>query len=206
MPQKPLTRPQPVRAPSPRPSRGQKSPPASESQSPPVMESQPSQPSPPVMESPLPPEVANAQQATPAYGDADHLDALASTLGSQQAEVSAVVADVVPKAAWVEGAIQAFGLASVVFRLQTLKIQQEEYEAAQHAMGAIYDTALEVAWLRPLIAPGNPWVLRVVAVGAFAWPKVQLVRAEIELKRLKAAEPKPVDQSGDGEKSAGGAD
>lgn len=120
------------------------------------------------------------------------LDQLEADLVADQSEVigPAVVTDpsVVPKEIWIESVIKGFGYMSNFTRLVSIRINEDERASAVDAFGAIWETAYEVEALRPLIKPGNPWVMRAILVAAFTLPKVALIRAEIELIKVKRAE------------------
>ena len=74
-----------------------------------------------------------------------------------------------------------FGLGSNWFK--SLAIKPEEESSATAACDAIYDSALEVEWLKFLIQPGNVWVGRILAIAMFTGPKLQALRAEIEARQ-----------------------
>jgi hypothetical protein len=62
--------------------------------------------------------------------------------------------------------------------LDSLKVEASD-DQARAASDAIYDTALEVPWLRWLLEPENVWVRRAVVIGLFAYGKGSAVRAEL---------------------------
>jgi hypothetical protein len=74
-----------------------------------------------------------------------------------------------------------FGLGSNWFK--SLAIKPDEQASANAACDAIYDSALEVEWLKFLIQPGNVWVGRILAIAMFTGPKLQALRAEIEARQ-----------------------
>jgi hypothetical protein len=72
---------------------------------------------------------------------------------------------------------------SALTKLHTLKIHEQEMEAARRASDAIYDTALESSWFRWLIQPGNVYIQRAFVVYAYVAPKSAMVRQEILIKK-----------------------
>jgi len=81
------------------------------------------------------------------------------------------------------GFIGAFNMASHVSGLKALAIGHNDNQAAKGAAAAVYEIASEVEALRWLITGGNPWVMRVVAIGTFALPMARAVKAEIAERR-----------------------
>lgn len=73
--------------------------------------------------------------------------------------------------------------------LESLAVPSND-NAARAACDAVYDIAYEVEYLRFLISPGNVWIQRTIAIGAFAVPKWMAIKAEImaRQKQVEAAE------------------
>lgn len=71
--------------------------------------------------------------------------------------------------------------------LESLPIAADDQQARK-AADAIYDTCLEVAWLRWIIAPENEYVQRAAVIGVFFAGKGQMVRAELQ-ERARARKP-----------------
>lgn len=70
--------------------------------------------------------------------------------------------------------------------LQSLKIEADD-AAARQASDALYDTCLDVPWLRWLLAPENKWLERAVVIGTFAYARGTAV--SVELRRDPAPSP-----------------
>ena len=76
-----------------------------------------------------------------------------------------------------------------VMKLQSLPIKENELEAARGASDAVYDTALEVPWLRFLVEPSNIYVQRAIVIAAYAIPKAIAVRAEVMAMKSASGTP-----------------
>lgn len=70
--------------------------------------------------------------------------------------------------------------------LQTLQISEAD-PAARAASDALYETCLDVPWMRFLIQPESKWAQRSLVVGSFAVGLVQGVRAELAARADAAA-------------------
>ncbi len=81
-----------------------------------------------------------------------------------------------------------YDVVSGVTGLRSLAVQPEEVARCDAAASALYDTCLEVPALQFLIKPGNVWLQRAVAFGAFTAPHLMAVRHEIIMRRAAAAE------------------
>lgn len=89
--------------------------------------------------------------------------------------------------------------------LQSLAVPAND-NAARAACDAVYDIALEVEYLRFLIQPGNVWIQRSIAIGAFAVPKYLGVTAELDARRAAAeakAEREAANDNGEAQADAG---
>lgn len=73
--------------------------------------------------------------------------------------------------------------------LESLPIAADD-EQGRAASDAIYDTCLEVAWLRWILAPENVYVQRAFVIGMFFAGKAGMVRAEL-MERARAAQEAP---------------
>lgn len=70
--------------------------------------------------------------------------------------------------------------------LRTLQIAEND-PAARAASDALYETCLDVPWMRFLIQPESKWAQRSLVVGSFAVGLVQGVRAELSARAEAAA-------------------
>lgn len=89
--------------------------------------------------------------------------------------------------------------------LESLAVPAND-NTARAACDAVYDIALEVEYLRFLIQPGNTWIQRSIAIGAFAVPKYLGVKAELEARRAVAeakAEREAANDNGEAQADAG---
>lgn len=82
--------------------------------------------------------------------------------------------------------VAVFNIAGGVSGLQSIAIDAGEKPKAEACADAIYDTALEVPWLRFLIEPSNIWLQRALVVGMFTIPKALAVRNELAARRRPA--------------------
>lgn len=76
----------------------------------------------------------------------------------------------------------AFGAASMLTKLKALAWSKDD-PAARGAFQALYDTCAEIPMLGFLLRPGGKWMGRAMAVGLFAVPLAQGVRAELAQRR-----------------------
>lgn len=77
-----------------------------------------------------------------------------------------------------------FNVSSAMSGLKSLAVP-EENRAANEAAIAIYDTAVDVRWLRFLIRPQAVWLERTAAILAFTVPMGKAVRDEIKARGPK---------------------
>lgn len=77
----------------------------------------------------------------------------------------------------------AFDIGGTFSKIESLKITKEEEQGAMLASDCIYDIAFETPFLRFLIEPSNIWLQRAIAIGAFSYPKILLIKAELKAKK-----------------------
>lgn len=87
--------------------------------------------------------------------------------------------EVISKEQFREGFVGVFHVGHRLSKLNALAIDGERVSVAHGAADALYETALDVSWLRWLISPGNKWVQRAFAMGAFAVPLGMATVAEL---------------------------
>ena len=75
-----------------------------------------------------------------------------------------------------------------VFRLQSVAIAPNETQSARAASDAIYEVALEVPAFRFLIEPSNVWLQRAAVIAAYAFPKAQMIKHELQARKAQPAE------------------
>lgn len=97
-----------------------------------------------------------------------------------------------------------FKIGGMVTGLQSLPIHPSEEEKARAASDAFYEICKETPALRFLLDPQSVWAKRIVAIGAFAWPKYQYVTAELAARAGEAAAAESADdESGAADPLAG---
>jgi len=85
--------------------------------------------------------------------------------------------------------VPCHALPGALLKLESLPVADNEMQAARAASDSVYDIAYETPMFRFLIEPGNIWVQRAFAIGAYAIPKAITVRAELQARRMKSAQP-----------------
>ncbi|TAL03672.1 MAG: hypothetical protein EPO08_03520 [Rhodospirillaceae bacterium] len=134
---------------------------------------------------PLPPELSAESDllTRPGANSNEHLDALATDGGAEQSggEVIGPAGAVLSREEFRASFVGSFGVGAIF--LPALAIAPDETEKAAAAADAIYDSALEVAWLRFLVDPQSKWVPRIIAISVFAIPKGKAVMVAIQEKK-----------------------
>lgn len=69
--------------------------------------------------------------------------------------------------------------------LPALTITPDEDESASDAFDALYDTCLDVTWLRFLVAPESEWAGRALVIASFLIPKGIIGYAQIQIMRAQ---------------------
>ncbi len=72
--------------------------------------------------------------------------------------------------------------------LKSLQIAPDD-EAARQASDALYETCLEVPWLRWMVTYEGKWIKRAVAIGGFGLGLSASVMAELNAERAQTAQP-----------------
>ncbi len=83
------------------------------------------------------------------------------------------------------GAPNALLLAKGHDPLLSLQIHPGD-DHARRASDCLYDTCLDVPWLRWLLSPDGTWAQRAMIIGGFAFAKFQVIRAEIDERKKPA--------------------
>lgn len=149
------------------------------------------------IESLIPLELTNEAPSSSTSSGGDHLAALESEMQSAEAaaQVDAPQIEDVPACVSREqfriSIIGAFNFGGLF--LKSFAVSAEETPRAEAAADALYDTALEVHWLRWLLDPQAATVQRLFVIFAFVGPKARAIMAEVKAARAaKPKDPEPV--------------
>lgn len=174
-------RPRPQQSPSPLLSEQNESPDLA--QQPDPLQSQANDP--PAASSPLPQELQEQNSGSSPSADTSHFDEQpeeCSGDGGSGDLGPGVGGEVLPRDVFKKSFIGTFNLGGNF--LPSLAVAPGETESANAAADALYDSALEVEWLRWLIQPGSVWAARLMCLGAFFIPKAMAARKELQAKKL----------------------
>jgi hypothetical protein len=147
----------------------------------------PPSPSLPPSANPLPAELLSEQSSlgsedAPSIDTAHFDDAPADEMGEAAAPEVLLTKD-----QFTTNFIGVFNLGGALTGMKSLSIEDTERAQAAAAAEAIYDSALEISWLRFLIRPESVWMQRAFALGAFAVPKYKAVTIELAGRAQKRA-------------------